>query len=357
MNRQQCPYVAVFSDVHGRYTMTDPTRILVVEDEFVTGLEIQARLEDLGYEVLAIIDTGEEAVIKAGELSPDIMIMDITLKGKMNGIEAAGIIRSRYDIPVIFLTAHSDEGTVQQAIHSEPFGYLIKPLEERALHTTIRMALYKHSMDRALAESEKRYRTIAELSEDGICIISPDLTVSYLNTKARKIFSVPEQSDSSPDLYSVFPAPLLTTMEEQVRSVFSQGRSSQITHHYLDHEEEIWMDCTFVPVLSGDVVTQIIGLLHDVSALVRIEREIEKKGLVQIEENMAQFQILNDQIRNPLAIIMSIASMTESEDSDSIIEQVKRIDALVTRLDQGWVQSTAVRSFLLKHYGMGKENL
>jgi len=334
--------------------MTDCTRILVVEDEFVTGLEIQARLEDLGYEVLAIIDTGEEAVTKAGELLPDIMIMDITLKGEMNGIEAARNIKSRYGIPVIFLTAHSDEATVQQAVQSEPFGYLIKPLEERALNTTIRMALYKHSMDKALVESEKRYRTIAELSEDAICIINPDLTVPYLNTKSKQVFHLSDTPES-PDIQAVFPDSLLITLEDQIKTVFMDGRSSRKTHHYLIDEDDIWMDCTIVPVFSGDEVIQAIGLLHDISDMVRIEKEIEEKGLVQIEKNMEQFQILNDRIRNPLAIIMSIASMTESKDSENIIDQVKQIDDLVTRLDQGWVQSETVRAFLLKHYGLGKE--
>jgi len=335
--------------------MTDPVRIVIVEDEFVTGLEIQARLEDLGYEVLAIIDTGEEAVTRAGGLLPDIMIMDITLKGEMTGIEAARIIKSMYGIPVIYLTAHSDEATVQQAVQSEPFGYLIKPLEERALNTTIRMALYKHSMDKALVESEKRYRAIAELSEDAICIINPDLTVPYLNTKSKLIFHLSDTSDSVQDVYAVFPPSLLTTLEDQIKSVFTEGRSSRVTHHYLTDEEEMWMDCTFVPVLVREEISQTIGLLHDISAMVRIEKEIEKKGINQIEHNMAQFQILNDRIRNPLAIIMSIASVIDSKESEAIIDQVKDIDALVTKLDQGWVQSEVVRTFLIKHYGIGKE--
>ncbi len=335
--------------------MTNPIRILVVEDEFVTGLEIQARLEDLGYEVLDIIDTGERAIAQAAALMPDMMIMDITLKGEMNGIEAAGIIKERYDIPVIFLTAHSDEATVQQAVQSEPFGYLIKPLEERALHTTIRMALYKHAMDKALIKSEKRYRAIAELSEDAICIIKSDLTISYLNAKSKAFFHVSNQSESPLNMDTVFPPSLFSFLKEQVLAVFKEGTLSRITHHFLENGEENWMDCTFVPIITGVEVTQVIGLLHDISAMMRIEEEIKKKGLIQIEENMAQFQILNDQIRNPLAIIMSIASMIESKDSHSIIEQVKRIDALVTRLDQGWVESESVRLFLIKHYGIGKE--
>lgn len=96
--------------------------ILVVEDEFVTGSEIQARLEEMGFNVPGIVDTGEEAIQKTGELNPDIVVMDITLKGTMTGIEAAEQIRARYGTPVVYLTAHSDEATVNKAMLSEPFG-------------------------------------------------------------------------------------------------------------------------------------------------------------------------------------------------------------------------------------------
>ena len=334
--------------------MNTAIRILVVEDEFVTGLEIRARLEDLGYEVLDILDTGEEAVRKAGELRPDVMIMDITLRGEMTGIEAADTIRRDYNIPVIYLTAHSDEATVQKAVHSEPFGYLIKPLDERALHTTIRMALYKHSMDKALIESEKRYRTIAELSEDLLFILNRDTSFAFLNSHACAFFHVSSEHPPYPSLHEIVPPDLLEKIELQISTVFEYGSSLHATHHFTFHEEDFWFDCSIVPVVTADGVVQVIGQFHDISALVRIEKEVEKKGLVQIEHNMEQFQILNDRIRNPLAIIMSLASIEDTEDNAEIVEQVKRIDALVTQLDQGWVQSDAVRSFLLKHYGHGK---
>jgi len=334
--------------------MMDKVKILVVEDEFVTGLEIRARLEDLGYEVLDILDTGEEAVEKAGVMHPDIMIMDITLKGVMTGIEAADLIRRQYRIPIIYLTAHSDEATVQKAVHSEPFGYLIKPLEERALHTTIRMALYKHEMDKALIESERRYRAIAELAEDSIFVLDNNHNILFLNTHAKKFFGQEQDLVSPVPLGSFIPASLLDTLQEQIKTVFEFGNSLRVTHNFTYHDEEIWLDSTIVPVITPDGVIQVIGQLHDISMMVRIEKEVEKKGLVQIEHNMEQFQILNDRIRNPLAIIMSLASMFETKEGDEIIEQVKRIDNLVTQLDQGWIQSDAVRNFLLKHYGHGK---
>ena len=119
------------------------TRILVVEDEFITATDIRNSLEGMGYEVPAVIDTGDEAIRKAGELRPSLVLMDIGLAGKMTGIEAATQIRERFGIPVIYLTAHSDESTFWSTLASEPSGYLIKPFEARELQFNIEMALHK----------------------------------------------------------------------------------------------------------------------------------------------------------------------------------------------------------------------
>ena len=329
-------------------------RILIVEDEAVTSVMLEKTLKELGYEVVGSAFDGHEAIEQAREKKPDIILMDIRIQGEMDGIETAKQIYQQYHIPVIYLTAHSDEATVQKAVHSEPFGYLIKPLDERALHTTIRMALYKHSMDKALIESEKRYRTIAELSEDLLFVLNRDTSFAFLNSHARAFFHVSSEHPPYPSLHEIVPPDLLEKIELQISTVFEYGSSLHATHHFTFHEEDFWFDCSIVPVVTADGVVQVIGQFHDISALVRIEKEVEKKGLVQIEHNMEQFQILNDRIRNPLAIIMSLASIEDTEDNAEIVEQVKRIDALVTQLDQGWVQSDAVRSFLLKHYGHGK---
>lgn len=123
-------------------------KIMVVEDEGIVALDIQSKLERMGYEVSAVVSSGEEAVEKAGAMHPDLALMDIQLDGEMDGIEAADQIRSRFDIPVVYLTAFSDENTLQRAKISEPFGYLLKPFEERKMHTTIEIALYKHRVER-----------------------------------------------------------------------------------------------------------------------------------------------------------------------------------------------------------------
>lgn len=126
-------------------------KILIVEDESIIAMEISSRLQKLGYQVVAIVHNGPEAITMAEKQAPSLVLMDIFLKGTMDGVEAASIIKERYDIPVIYLTANTDEQTFQRAKVTEPFGYLLKPFEERELHTTIEIALYKAVAERKLS--------------------------------------------------------------------------------------------------------------------------------------------------------------------------------------------------------------
>jgi two-component system phosphate regulon sensor histidine kinase PhoR len=128
----------------------EQARILIVEDESIVALDLQTSLGGLGYDVLLSVSSGEEAIASAERTHPDLILMDIMLDGEMDGIEAAGQIRKQFGIPVVFLTAYADEDTLRRAKITEPFGYLLKPFEERELHTTIEMALYKHRAEEAL---------------------------------------------------------------------------------------------------------------------------------------------------------------------------------------------------------------
>ncbi len=121
---------------------------MIVDDEVIVAEDLKERLTDLGYEVCAVASTGSKAITKARESDPDLILMDIRLKGDMDGIEAAGEIKRLYDISVVYLTAYSDQETLDRAKVTIPFGYLIKPFAERELHSTIEMALYKQKMDR-----------------------------------------------------------------------------------------------------------------------------------------------------------------------------------------------------------------
>ncbi len=122
-------------------------RILVVEDEAIVAKDLQMRLINLGYDVPVTVATGEQAIARAGELKPDMVLMDISLRGAMLGTEAASKIHSLYNIPVIFLTAYSDEQTLENAKAAEPMGYITKPIEKNDLRVTLEMAFYKAGME------------------------------------------------------------------------------------------------------------------------------------------------------------------------------------------------------------------
>jgi two-component system, LytTR family, response regulator LytT len=123
------------------------TNILIVEDESIVAKDIQHSLKKLGYTVVGMCSNGEDAIRTAEEMSPDLVLMDIMLKGDMSGIEAADQIRQRMNIPVIYLTAYADESTLNKAKVTEPYGYIIKPFKEIDLHTAIEMAIYKHEKE------------------------------------------------------------------------------------------------------------------------------------------------------------------------------------------------------------------
>lgn len=162
-------------------------KILIVEDESIVAMDIKHRAEGLGYLVTAITPSGEEALENVAENKPDLVLMDIVLKGEMDGIEAAQKIRDAYDIPVVYLTAYSDERTLKRAKITEPFGYIIKPFEDRELHSAVEVALYKHQMESKLKESEKWLSTTLESIGDAVIATDKNGKLKFLNPVASKI--------------------------------------------------------------------------------------------------------------------------------------------------------------------------
>jgi CheY-like chemotaxis protein len=141
-------------------------RIMIVEDEFIVADGLRVDLEEMGYEVSAIVSSGEEAIQQAEQDKPDAVLMDIVLRGEIDGIDAADKIRTGLAIPVIFLTAHSGQNALERAKVTEPFGYLLKPYDIKELRSTIEMTLYKATMERRFRRvAEERERLIDQLQE------------------------------------------------------------------------------------------------------------------------------------------------------------------------------------------------
>ncbi len=153
--------------------------VLVIEDEAIVSKDIQYSLNKLGYNVVGTAKTGELGLELIEEKIPDIVLMDIMLKGKLDGIQTADIVRSEFHIPVIFLTAYADDATILKAKISEPYGYLIKPFKDIDLRTSIEMGLYKHKKEREVEQQRDLLFSLVE---------SKDKTPNFIFVKANSRF-------------------------------------------------------------------------------------------------------------------------------------------------------------------------
>ncbi len=201
--------------------------ILVVEDERITAEDIRAGLEFAGYKVPIICAAGEDAVQQAGRLEPDLVLMDIKLEGEMDGIEAAAKIRKQYDIPVIYLTAFSDEKTVERAKLTEPSGFLVKgqgmlskPFEESELHAAIEITLYRHQMEK---EHDQISATILHKTSEAVIATNSTGQIRFINSLAETLTGWPKDKALGKDLDEVFFALSEVKDESFLEDVLADG--------------------------------------------------------------------------------------------------------------------------------------
>ncbi len=161
--------------------------ILIVEDEAIVALDLKLQLQELGYTALGVVASGEDAIAAAGARAPQLIIMDVRLQGPMDGIAAAQAIRRKHDVPVIFLTSHSDDTTVQRAAHTAPYGYLTKPYQIKELRAGIEVALTKARMERQLREADRWFAHTLQCVADGVIVTDLRARVRFLNTAAEQL--------------------------------------------------------------------------------------------------------------------------------------------------------------------------
>jgi len=328
--------------------------ILIVEDEAITGMGLKKSLTDLGYVVIGIVPTGEQAIEVAVEQKPNIVLMDIQLAGKMDGITAAENIRIRTRIPVIYLTKHSDHRFVQKAKITEPFGYIIKPVSEAELKTTIEIALYKAGIEQKLKVRDDTIRRLLNAVTDDLVLINSERKIIAINdSMAKKLGQKTEILIGKAILDFLTSSVLSDTLDQIINSPL-MGKST----YFEEKLDNRWIETLVYPV--SDISETEIGIViqsHDITQRKHLEEELKREGISQIGQNMLKFQILNDQIRNPLQVIKGYLSLDKTKYSDAINEQVGIINSLVTQLDIGWVESEKVQRFFQKHPHTGNKSL
>jgi PAS domain S-box-containing protein len=209
------------------------SRILIVEDESIEAISFEQTLKSFGYDVIGIASTGEDSLQKVADLKPDLILMDIVLKGEMDGIEAAAKIKEDFDIPVVYLTAHPEESAVNRAKLTSPYGYLIKPVNKTDLKNTIELALYKHEMDKTVLASQERFFSIVEGMVDGM-IISYQGIIDYVNPSMAQLL----RADSVEELLGKSFFDFLTPSSQQmaIQEMQRKQEGKEFTENVKEYE-------------------------------------------------------------------------------------------------------------------------
>lgn len=263
------------------------TRVLVVEDESIIAEDLKDSLINLGYTVPSIESTGEKAIKKAEEIKPDLVLMDIVLHGNMDGIEAAKEIRSRFDIPVVYLTSYSDEEILERAKITEPYGYIIKPFNERELHINIEIAIYKHMIEKRLRDSEHwLYSTLRSLGE---AVISTDRlgTIKTMNPFAEALTGWEQEISLEKPLSSIFnivsEKPGLQ-VENPVNKVIREGMFYGLAEHtILITKSGMKVPVDIIGSLIKDDKEKIIGIVLVFDDIIERKRMEENMKLANIK--------------------------------------------------------------------------
>src|SRR5579884_2962272 len=162
-----------------------PGRILIVEDERITAEDLRDILAELGYEVVDVVSSGVDAIARVERDGPDLVLMDIRIRGDMDGTQTARILRERFNVPVIYLTAHADAATLERAKHAQPLGYITKPFQEGELHASIEMALHKHAHDLQARRREHLLTSTLKAIGEGVISVDANGAVTLMNPAAE----------------------------------------------------------------------------------------------------------------------------------------------------------------------------
>ncbi len=257
--------------------METAKKILVVEDEGLIAKEIQSRLIKLGYDVPLTVNSGEEAVRQAEKITPDLVLMDIVLKGEMDGIQAAAQIIKKRDIPVIYLTAYGDDQTLTRAKETGPFGYILKPFVEHDLRVSVEIGLYKHGMEKklreqkeALRKSEARFRHFLYDLRDITYEVDDSGSVTYANKMAETVIGL------SLDTIIGIPFLELFTKESQRLVLKFYDESAHSENEQYDLTFTNGKICSFKNEIKKDEKGHTIGLFGTARDITR-QKSIEKK--------------------------------------------------------------------------------
>ncbi|MBW4695273.1 MAG: PAS domain S-box protein [Lyngbya sp. HA4199-MV5] len=304
--------------------------ILVVEDESVIAADIKDCLENLGYAVPAIVVSGEAAVATAITVRPDLVLMDIRLKGEMDGVQAAAAIWTHLRIPVVYSTGHSDRSTMERAKATEPFGYVLKPIEEQELYVAIETALQRFRLNRDLQEREQWLSSILKAIGDGVIVTDASSRIRFLNGAAEALTGW-QQEDAigkkSTEIFHLVHEQTRVSLPNPIDEVLQTGQLVYLPDHALlctKSGQNVPIADSAAPFRNDSgIITGVVLVFRDVTE--RRQAEERDRAIArsqQLEDQMAELQRLNQlkddflntvshELRTPLTNIKMAVRMLE----------------------------------------------
>ena len=317
-------------------------KILIVEDEMIIAGELEARMVALGYDVAGIAASGEEAIQLAFEKRPDLVFMDIVLKGEMDGIQAAGVISKGLSIPIVYLTAYADQSTLERAKVTEPMGYLVKPFSESELRAAVEIALYKHEAETKLREIGQRLTDTLKGMGDGVLTTDLRGRITVMNPAAESLVGCRYEDVVGKDLGEVFKiihrdtgAPIESPVTRALRegTIVDRGENTLLVTR---SGEEIPIDDTAAPVRDDEGnITGVVLVLRDGTERLRSEawtKQLEAQSLQaeKLESLVTVVGGVAHDLNNTLSDMLGFTQLAleEAEPASTISQNLRQVETL-----------------------------
>ena len=290
--------------------MTTTVRILVVEDENIVALDIKNQLSRLGYIVVGIASTGEEAIYKAQQTVPDLILMDIQLRGGMDGVTAAAHIQKEINIPIVYLTAHIDNLTFQRAKITGPSGYLLKPFDQRELQIVIEITVYKHQMEQKLRESEQWLSTTLKSIGEAVIATDTQDRIKFMNPVAEALTGWQQTEVLGQDVAAVFKVindKTRTPINCSAKNTLEKSSGINLGNHILlmsKDKTEIPIDCNLAPIKNdGGQHIGVVLVFRDITPQKQTQEALQQaydELEMRVEARTSELRSVNQQLQQEI---------------------------------------------------------
>ncbi|MDR7149107.1 signal transduction histidine kinase [Hydrogenophaga palleronii] len=328
--------------------MTVPTKILIVEDESIVAFNLQQRLAQLGYDVPHVAVSGQQSLDIVSRCQPDLVLMDIHIEGAMDGIEAAARLNETNPVPVIYLTAYSEDSTLERARKTRPYGYLIKPFSERELHATIQMALERHAVEKDLAENRRLLQQALDAASMGILELDTSTKAMTINGRTAELLGrLGGQPLSLDDFLAGIDEKDRPAVAARFQEVLGPLKKFSEEFRLMTSEQPLRWIKVDASVLPGG---RISGVLQDISERKHTEWHLRKlnesleslvsERTIELRETLRElesfsYSVAHD-LRSPIRAIAGLSTMLLNEYRDNLnpeaVKLVARISAKSTQM-------------------------